>query len=71
MNDLSQQLLDALQADGRTPYQIAKAAEIEPDLIYRFQAGQRDLRLATAAKLATVLGLKLTANKRRRRVAPT
>jgi len=69
MNDISNQLSDALQSDGRTPYEIAKAAGIEPDLIYRFVAGQRDLRLSSAAKLASVLGLQLlpTAGRKRTR----
>jgi hypothetical protein len=68
MSDITNQLREALQGDGRTPYEIAKAAGIEPDLIYRFQAGQRDLLLASVAKLATVLNLELRQSKRRGRV---
>lgn len=64
--DLSEQLRQAIKADGRTPYAIAKAADLEPDAVYRFQEG-KDLRLSSAAKLAAVLSLRLAPAKRRGR----
>jgi hypothetical protein len=69
--DLVQRLRDAVAADERTHYAIAKAAGIEPDILDRFASG-RDVYLGTAAKIALVVGLDLVPVKRsrgRRRVA--
>jgi len=69
--DLVQRLRDAVAADGRTHYSIAKAAGIAPDILDRFASG-RDVYLGTAAKIALVVGLDLVPVKRsrgRRRVA--
>ena len=55
---IDEQLRAAINDDGRTPYELAKLAEIEPDILYRFIGG-KDIRLATASKLASVLGLTL------------
>lgn len=60
-------LRQAMLEDGRTVYELAKQAVIEPDILYRFRDGS-DLRLATAAKLAHVLGLELRTKKRTRNV---
>ena len=68
MTDLAQQLREAIAADPRSHYAIAKDAGIEPDALYRFVAG-KDLYLGTVSKLATVLGLQLAQVKRRRRNA--
>ncbi|QDU63199.1 helix-turn-helix protein [Planctomycetes bacterium Pan216] len=60
---LSGQLLNAIEsaeASGMTQYAIAKAAGIKPELLYRFVSGERDLKLATAAKITEVLRLQLT-----------
>ena len=70
MTDLATQLRDAIAADGRSHYAIAKDAGVEPDALYRFMAG-KDLYLGTVSKLATVLGLQLRSVKRRRRSAKT
>lgn len=64
--DLSEQLRQAIKADGRTAYAIAKAADLEPDALYRFQEG-KDLRLSSASKVAAVLDLRLAPAKRRGR----
>ena len=45
---------------GRTPYAVAVAAGLKPELLYRFIRGDRDLRLSSASKLAAALGLVLT-----------
>ena len=61
--DIEEQLRDALATattGGRTGYAVAKVAGLKPELLYRFARGG-DLRLKSAAKLATVLGLTLTA----------
>jgi hypothetical protein len=57
-------LRQAIKASGLTHYAIGKAAEVAPSQIDRFMLPQddprhRDLRLATAAKIATALGLGL------------
>ena len=53
------QLRQAIDADGRTQYAIAKAAGIKPELLYRFMSRDRDLRGVTIAKLCLALGLHL------------
>jgi transcriptional regulator with XRE-family HTH domain len=49
----------AIKASGLTHYAVAKLAEVSPAQIDRFMAGERDLRLATAAAIASALGLGL------------
>jgi predicted transcriptional regulator len=65
---LSLALREAIIEDGRTIYEIAKAINIEPDSLYRFQQG-KDIRLETADRLAKALGLELRPFKRKRRKA--
>jgi hypothetical protein len=43
----------------RTHYELARASGITPAQLDRFVAGERDLTLATAAKVADALGLEL------------
>jgi predicted transcriptional regulator len=62
---IDEQLRAAIINDGRTPYELAKLAAIEPDIVYRFLA-EKDIRLATAAKLAEVIGLTLKPLKTKR-----
>ena len=57
--DISDTFKAAIKASGKTHYRIAKVAGIKPAIIDRFMSGERDLRLATAAKIAEVLGLEL------------
>ena len=60
-------LRKAIKASGSTHYIIGKVAGVAPSVIDRFMAPaddklrHRDIRLATAAKLATALGLELVA----------
>ena len=56
---LSDALRDAARTDGRTPYAIAKAAGIAAPMLTRFLNEERDLRLASAEKLAEALGYEL------------
>jgi transcriptional regulator with XRE-family HTH domain len=58
---LSGALKDAIHASDKTEYQIAKDAGVSQIVISRFLSGERDIRMATADKLAHVLGLKLGA----------
>jgi len=75
--DIAEQLRDALAMvvkGGRTLYSVAKAAGLKPEMLYGFTRGDRDLRLESAAKLATVLGLTLTEAKTEpepKKTAPT
>ena len=56
---LSQALKDALRASDKSMYQIAQDAGVSQIVVSRFLSGERDIRMATADKLAEVLGLKL------------
>lgn len=67
---LTRRLREAIAADGRTHYSLAKAAKMEPDIIDRFVAG-KDVYLSTAAKLAAVLNLDLVPSKRIRKRGTT
>jgi ribosome-binding protein aMBF1 (putative translation factor) len=65
-SDLAQQLRDAIEAIGMTPYALAKASGVDDAVVYRFLAGQRDLTLDTASRIAAVVGVRLTKPRRRR-----
>jgi len=56
---LSEALRQALRTSDKSVYQIAKDAGVSETLLSRFLSGERDIRLATADKLAGVLSLKL------------
>jgi DNA-binding phage protein len=56
---LSQALKDALRGSGKSIYQIALDAGVSQIVVSRFLSGERDIRMATADKLAEALGLKL------------
>jgi plasmid maintenance system antidote protein VapI len=57
---IDEQLRAAIRDSGLTHYRIGKDAGVAPHIIDRFVSGERDLRLATAAKIGKVLGLGLT-----------
>lgn len=57
--ELPEQLRDTIEQRGVTPYELGKAAAVDTAVISRFLSGERDIRLATAGRLATALGLKL------------
>ena len=56
---IARQLKNAIRRSGRNHYWIAKGAKIAPDIIDRFMSGERDIRLATAEKIAAALNLEL------------
>jgi len=58
---LSASLKKAMNGSPMTSYQLAKEAGVSPIMVSRFLSGKRDIRLATADRLAHVLGLKLMA----------
>lgn len=56
---LTESLRSAIEHNERSVYQIAKDAGVSQIMISRFLSGERDIRLATADKIARVLGLEL------------
>jgi hypothetical protein len=58
---LSAALKKAMKESRKTTYQVAKEAGVSQIMVSRFLSGKRDIRLATADRLAHVLGLKLVA----------
>lgn len=59
---LSAALKDAIRASDKSVYQIAQDAGVSQIVVSRFISGERDIRMATADKLADVLGLKVAAS---------
>src|SRR4051794_26644103 len=58
-HSLSQQLRDLIDSRGLTAYGAAKLAGVNPAVVSRYMDGTRDIRMATADKLAAALGLRL------------
>jgi MoCo/4Fe-4S cofactor protein with predicted Tat translocation signal len=56
---LSQALRDALRSSDKSMYQIAQDAGVAQIVVSRFLSGERDIRMATADRLAEALGLTL------------
>ena len=56
---ISESLKRAIEENGLSVYEIAKRAHVSQIMISRFLSGERDIRMATADKLANVLGLEL------------
>src|SRR5438874_13343441 len=56
---LSQALRDALRNSDKPMDQIAHDAGVSAIVVARFLSGERDIRMATADKLAEALGLQL------------
>lgn len=64
MADMDEQLRRAICNSGETYYALAKRTGVDAVVISRFVAGERSLRLDTAAKLAEALDLELRPRKR-------
>ena len=56
---LSYQLREFIESRGITAYALGKDAGVDATVIGRFLAGERDLRLGTADRIAQALGLRL------------
>jgi hypothetical protein len=54
---ISDALRAAIQACEKSVYQICKEAGISQIVVSRFLSGERDIRLATADRLAKALGI--------------
>ena len=57
---LTKQLQDAIGGSGMSLYRIAKDVEMDYSILHRFAAGERDIQLETAEKLAEFFGMRLT-----------
>ncbi|NQT14062.1 MAG: helix-turn-helix transcriptional regulator, partial [Planctomycetes bacterium] len=57
-------LKHAIERSGLPAYAISKGAGVPIPTITRFLRGERDMRLATAAKLAEFFEMRLTRPKR-------
>lgn len=57
--DIAEALKTALQASPQSIYKICQEAGISQIVVSRFLSGERDIRLATADRLAKVLGLSV------------
>jgi DNA-binding phage protein len=66
-SDLALQLRDAIEASGMTAYAIAKVSGVDSGILYRFLAGERDLTLDTASRIAAVVGVRFTKPRKGRR----
>jgi hypothetical protein len=58
---LSDPLRAAIAQSGKSVRQVAKQAKVSEIVLQQFVNGERDLRLATAERLAQILRLKLVA----------
>jgi hypothetical protein len=58
-DSLSARLRQAIRGSDKSVYQIASEADVSQLVISRFLSGERDIRMATADRLAEALGLKL------------
>lgn len=68
--NLVEALRTAIRESGRTHYDLGKAAGVTPAQIDRFMAGERDLRLETAGRIAAALNLELRPVARKGKRAP-
>ena len=57
---ISDALRRAIQARPKSIYQICKETGISQIVVSRFLSGERDIRLATADRLAKALGIEVT-----------
>ena len=58
---LSEPLREAILHCGKSIRRLARDAKVSAVVLQQFLAGERDLRLATAERLALILNLKLVA----------
>jgi transcriptional regulator with XRE-family HTH domain len=62
---LEQQLRDAFRQSGWSIYRLAKDSGVSQPVVSRFVNEKRGITLATASKLAEVLGLELVSKKKK------
>jgi transcriptional regulator with XRE-family HTH domain len=61
---LGDQLRAAVEGSGQTMYRVAKESGVPQAVLGRFMAGERDIKLETANKLAAYLEMELTVKLR-------
>jgi len=59
LHSLSELLRRSIRESHKSVDEIASKAGLDPNLILKFLAGERDIRMATADRLAYALGLEL------------
>lgn len=59
---ISDALRTAIKASSKSVYQICKDSGISQIVVSRFLSGQRDIRLATADRLARALGVSVASD---------
>jgi len=59
---ISDALRRAIQASPKSVYQICKETGISQIVVSRFLSGERDIRLATADRLAKALGIEVVSH---------
>ena len=60
---ISDTLRRAIQASPKSVYQICREAGISQIVVSRFLTAERDIRLATADRLAKALGIKVSSHR--------
>ncbi len=59
MTTITDQLRESIKQSEMSNWKLAQVAKVDKGLISRFMAGERDLMLETAAKIANALGMEL------------
>ena len=59
---ISEALRRAIQSSPKSVYQICKETGISQIVVSRFLSGERDIRLATADRLAKALGIEVASH---------
>ena len=59
MTTITDQLKKAIRESELSNWKLAQVAKVDQGVISRFMAGERDLKLETAAKIVAALGMEL------------
>jgi len=62
--DLAETLRTAFEKSGMNRHELSRRTGIAYSVIHRFMAGDKDLNLRTASKIADALGLELRPKRR-------
>jgi len=63
---IADRIRKAIERDGRTQREIAKAAKIHEVNLAQFKLGNRELPLETLCRVAKVVGLEITVQDKKR-----
>jgi DNA-binding phage protein len=64
-SELAEQLREAIAASGMSSYALARESGVDSGIIVRFLAGERDVTLSTASKIAAAVGVRFTKPRKR------